>query len=67
MGNVKVHVDVLTPEVPCLYHESDTITYDQRWLNGCMAHELGHAALEMGGNDCWREYEHDRFALNTKG
>ncbi len=28
----------------------------------CMAHELGHAALEQAGNKCWRDYEHDRIA-----
>jgi hypothetical protein len=30
---------------------------------GCAAHELGHAALHLAGNDCWRDFEHDRIYL----
>lgn len=32
------------------------------WGAGCIAHELGHAALHQAGNDCWRPYEHDGVA-----
>ncbi len=46
----------------CLYSESDVITYRPEMLEGCIAHELGHAALEQAGNDCWRPFEHDGIA-----
>lgn len=35
------------------------IKYNPEFLDGCMAHELGHAALHQAGNSCWRDYEHD--------
>jgi hypothetical protein len=56
---VHVRVDTLTPEKPCYYRASiNTIVYDERWLDGCMAHELGHAALDMADNACYRDFEH---------
>ena len=46
----------------CLYSESDVITYRPEMLEGCIEHELGHAALEQADNDCWNDFEHDGIA-----
>lgn len=44
----------------CEYSPDDrTIHVDPSYVSGCMAHELGHAALHQIGNSCWRNYEHD--------
>lgn len=46
----------------CLYLPSSRVLYvnpDPKLREGCMAHELGHAALHQAGNTCWREFEHD--------
>jgi len=44
----------------CTYNgRSHVVTYKPETLEGCIAHELGHGALEQAGNDCWRDYEHD--------
>ena len=44
----------------CTYSPgSRTIQVNPQYLDGCMAHELGHAALHQAGNPCWRDYEHD--------
>jgi hypothetical protein len=59
VGKVRIRVDTLTPNKPCYYRASiDTIVYDERWLDGRMAHELGHAALDMAGNNCYHDFEH---------
>ena len=49
----------------CFYSPDDRRIYidpmyrnETRWGMGCMAHELGHAALHQTGNPCWREFEH---------
>ena len=43
----------------CFYRPSENlIVYQERYLDGCMAHELGHAALEIAGNRCWGKFEH---------
>jgi hypothetical protein len=42
--------------------DNDVVIYNPAMLDGCIAHELGHAALEQAGNDCWRPYEHDAIA-----
>jgi hypothetical protein len=44
----------------CTYSPgSKTINVNPLYIDGCMAHELGHAALHQAGNKCWRDYEHD--------
>jgi hypothetical protein len=48
------------PVKTCAYNPSDrTISVRPEFIDGCMAHELGHAALHQAGNDCWRDFEHD--------
>ena len=48
-----------SPET-CTYNgPNNRITINPIYTSGCMAHELGHAALEQAGNKCWREYEHN--------
>ncbi len=31
---------------------------DDKWQDGCVPHELGHAALWLIGHLCWDEFEH---------
>jgi hypothetical protein len=52
---------VLPAAIPtCDYNaDTNTIRYNPSVLDGCMAHELGHAALYQAGNPCWRDFEHD--------
>lgn len=56
-------IRALTPTddvATCTYTEgSREIKYREQFFNGCIAHELGHAALEQAGNGCWHVYEHD--------
>ena len=44
----------------CTYSPDDrVITVNPAVVSGCMAHEVGHAALHQAGNGCWKIYEHD--------
>jgi len=44
----------------CEYSPSNReIVVNPIFTEGCMAHELGHAALHQVGNWCWGEFEHD--------
>ena len=51
------------PEHTCSYSPDSLHIYidpkEKSNPAGCMAHELGHAALHQAGNRCWRKFEHD--------
>lgn len=47
-------------EKTCKYFaDSRLVRYNPAVLDGCAAHEIGHAALEQANNPCWHDYEHD--------
>ena len=56
-----VFIREVKPEHTCSYNPASLHIYidPKQDPAGCMAHELGHAALHQAGNPCWRDYEHD--------
>lgn len=49
-----------TEDTTCYFTTPDLIQIgDDKWESGCVAHEIGHAALYMINHPCWGEFEHD--------
>ena len=52
----------LPPEqvLTCYFRTPDSIVIGaDKWLSGCVPHEIGHAVLYKVKHSCWRVYEHN--------